>query len=57
MNLLDQFEQYLIDRGYKQFTPRGAKSTTYDYAKIRIPFALKEESISVHHLYDQIENI
>ena len=28
-----QFEQYLIDNNYKQFTPSGNPSTVYDYIK------------------------
>ena len=27
------FENYLIDLGYKQFTPRGLPSTVYAYSK------------------------
>lgn len=56
MDLLDLFEQYLIDRGYSQVTPSGHKSTTYDYAKIRIPFVANEEDITVRQLYNEIDD-
>lgn len=28
-----QFKQYLIERGYSQYTPSGKPSTVYDYIK------------------------
>jgi hypothetical protein len=53
-SLLDQFEEYLVSRGYRSITPSGNRSTTYDYAHSRIPFVLRQESISIQTLIRSI---
>lgn len=30
--ILDEFKEYLVKQGYKEFTPSGNPSTVYDYA-------------------------
>jgi len=52
--MLDSFENYLIKKGYSQYTPSGHRSTTYDYAKVRIPKICKKEQISVEQLANNI---
>lgn len=53
--VLDEFEEYLIKKRYKEYTLNGDKSTTYDYSHIRIPFVLKEEKISIEKLMMDID--
>jgi len=52
--MLDKFEKYLIGKGYSQSTPSGHRSTTYDYAKVRIPKICEKERITVEQLADNI---
>jgi len=52
--MLDKFEKYLIEQGYKEFTPSGRPSTTYDYSKSRIPKICEREGISVEQLASNI---
>jgi site-specific recombinase XerD len=56
MPLLDEFEKYLIERGYSQITPSGFPSTTRDYAKVRIPKICEREKISVEQLAANIRH-
>lgn len=51
--MLDEFEDYLIDRSFKQVTPSGRPSTVYDYKK-RIERVCKYEGISVDELAKNI---
>jgi hypothetical protein len=48
--ILDVFETYLIKRGYHEITPSGLGSTTYDYARVRIPYVLRVEKIELIEL-------
>ena len=41
----EQFEEYLINQGYKTVTPSGFPSTVYDYIK-RIDYVCKVEGFS-----------
>jgi len=52
--ILDKFEKYLVERGYKQITPSGLPSTTYSYSKARVPKICKREGVSVKQLADNI---
>ena len=52
----DQFEQYLIQRGYKQYTPSGNPSTVYDYCH-RIDAVCKWENTTWCGLAQQIGQI
>jgi len=52
--MLDQFEKYLESRGYSKVTPSGLRSTTYDYAKARIPRICEREGITLQQLADNI---
>jgi len=54
--MLDKFEQYLIEQGYKEFTPSGHPSTTYDYSKSRIPKICEREKISIEQLASNIKH-
>jgi len=54
--ILDKFEKYLAERGYKQITSSGLPSTTYDYAKSRIPKICERERISVEQLASNIKH-
>jgi hypothetical protein len=54
--ILDKFEKYLVQKGYSQFTPSGHPSTTYDYAKNRIPKICERERISVEQLAGNVRH-
>jgi hypothetical protein len=54
--LLNEFERYLIEQGYSQFSPSGLPSTTYDYSKSRIPKICKRERISVEQLAGNVRH-
>jgi len=54
--ILNKFEKYLIEQGYSQVTPSGHPSTTYDYAKSRIPKICEKEKISVEQLASNIKH-
>jgi len=46
---LDVFEKYLLERNYRP-------STSYDYAKTRVPKICEKEEISVEKLADNIRH-
>ena len=52
--MLDKFENYLIKKGYSQYTSSGHCSTTYDYAKVRIPKICEREGVNINQLADNI---
>lgn len=52
---LDSFKIWLEKQGYKSITPSGLPSTSYDYAKQRIPFVLEEERITLVELAENID--
>lgn len=52
--MLENFKQYLIEKGYSEFTPSGHPSTVYDYKK-RILKICERESISIETLLDRID--
>ena len=54
--MLNKFEKYLVKRGYSEITPSGLPSTTYDYAKNRIPKICEREGISVEQLASNIKH-
>lgn len=44
--MLDKnYKEWLVDRGYKEYTPSGHPSTAYDYVK-RINFVIEQEHYS-----------
>lgn len=55
--ILDEFEKYLESKGYSRVTPKGNKSTCFDYSKVRIPSVCKREGISVNELIRNIDGI
>lgn len=55
-DVFEKFEEYLEIRGYSKFTPKGLPSTTYDYAKVRIPYILKVEKIGIDELVGDIDH-
>lgn len=56
INMKKQFEEYLINKGYKQTTPSGQPSTVYDYIK-RIDRVCEWENITLEQLSDSIQEI
>ena len=50
------FVQFLIEKGYKEFTPSGHPSTVYDYSK-RIDSICEWEGISWERLAEDVKNI
>ena len=51
-----KFEQFLIDAGYKEYTPSGHPSTVYDYIK-RIDFVCEVEHTDWCGLSQKIDSI
>ena len=47
--MLKQFENYLIQRGYKEFSANGSPSTVIDYSW-RIAKIVEREGITEQHL-------
>lgn len=52
--MLNEFLKYLIDKGYKELTPAGNKSTAYDYTK-RVEKICKDENITISTLVNDID--
>ncbi len=52
----EEFERYLIQKGYKQYTPSGNPSTVYDYCH-RIDTVCKWEHTNWDNLAQQIDTI
>jgi len=53
--MLVNFKQYLIQKGYSEYTPSGNPSTVYDYIK-RINKICERERISTKQLADNIDD-
>lgn len=51
-----EFENYLIEKGYKQYTDRGARSTVYDYIK-RINHISKWENTDWYGIANNIDSL
>jgi site-specific recombinase XerD len=51
-----QFEEYLINKGYKQTTPSGRPSTVYDYIK-RIDKICEWENMTWEQLAGSIQKL
>lgn len=51
---LENFRIYLIQKGYKEFTPAGNRSTVYDYVN-RVDKILERERISIFKLAENID--
>lgn len=49
----NEFKIYLINQGYKEFTPSGNKSTVYDYI-MRVNRILQWENLSWNELAENI---
>lgn len=56
IDMKNQFEEYLISRGYKKATPSGHPSTVYDYIK-RIDKVCEWENITWEQLAENIQKI
>lgn len=56
IDMKKQFEEYLINKGYKQTTPSGQPSTVYDYMK-RIDRVCEWENMNWEQLADSIQKI
>lgn len=56
IDMKKQFEEYLINKGYKQTTPSGQPSTVYDYIK-RIDRVCEWENMNWEQLADSIQKI
>ncbi len=52
----NEFRNYLIKKGYSEYTPRGNKSTVYDYIK-RIDKVCEWEDITWQDLKNNISMI
>lgn len=52
----EEFEKFLIERGYKQYTPKGEKSTVYDYSK-RVDKVCEIENCTWAELANNIDRI
>ena len=52
----DTFKQFLINEGYKEYTPSGNLSTVYDYIK-RIDNVCKWEGTDWNSLAKRINNL
>lgn len=51
--MLNEFLKYMIDKGYKELTPSGNKSTAYDYTK-KVEKICKDENITISTLVNDI---
>ena len=52
--MLENFKNYLIDEGYREYTKHSGKpSTVYDYVK-RVEKICERENISIHKLSENI---
>ena len=54
--MLNQFQAYLVSKGYKEFSANGSPSTAIDYAW-RINKICEKEGITEQHLADHINEI
>ena len=52
--MLKEFEHYLIQRGYKEFSTQGSKSTVYDYS-FRLKTICEKEKITLDDLSKNIQ--
>ena len=50
----NEFKNYLIKKGYSEFTKSGRRSTVYDYA-FRVQRVCRAEQLSIKDLADKIE--
>lgn len=54
LELLNQFEDYLVKRGYTSRTSSGNRGVAYDYSHPRIRFVLRQENITIQTLVESI---
>lgn len=55
--MIKNFKEYLISKGYKEFTPSGHPSTAYDYCK-RIRFVMETENyLSFNNVVNDIDKL
>ena len=50
----NEFKNYLIEKGYSEFTKSGRRSTVYDY-DFRVKRVCRAEQLSIKDLTDKIE--
>jgi len=53
--MLENYKDFLVQRGYSEYTPSGKPSTAYDYMK-RIQRICDRENISVNRLAENISS-
>ena len=51
----NEFKNYLIEKGYSEFTKSGRRSTVYDY-DFRVKRVCRAEQLSVKDLVDKVES-
>lgn len=51
--MIEEFKNFLIKKGYSEFTPTGNPSTVYDYIK-RVEKICNRENISIYSLSKDI---
>ena len=56
MFMLNQFQAYLVQKGYKEFSVSGSPSTAIDYAW-RVAKVCEKENYTVKQLADNINTI
>ena len=54
--MLKSFVEYLVSKGYREYTPSGNPSTAYDYSK-RVKKVCEREKCSLKELSDNIDDI
>ena len=52
--MLNKFKDYLIARGYKEFSANGSRSTSWDYP-VRIQHIIENEKITLEELSNNIQ--
>ncbi len=52
----NEFKNYLIQKGYSEFSKNGRRSTVYDYT-FRVQRVCRAEQLSIKALADKIETI
>ena len=53
-NILENYRDYLVEKGYSYLTPQGKPSTATDYSK-RVKRIVERENISITHLSNNID--
>ena len=54
-NILENYRDYLVEKGYSDLTPQGKPSTATDYSK-RVKKIVERENISITQLSNNIDS-